>query len=105
MTPTLFSQLLTLIAITYICSDPNVHHYVNLLASSVPTRLASARFRITLRFSLWLTRRSFTNDRFGRFLRDRELRSIRSNPEYAEFFPASRPVDDSDSHYPGGERF
>ena len=86
MTPTTFYQLLTIIALTYILTDPNVLRYLSLIAASVPARVASAQLFLALRFSLWITKRSFQPDLLGRILRQWELRNIRNNPEFAEFF-------------------
>ena len=96
MTPTTFYQLLTLIVFAYILSDPNVLRYLSLLAASVPARIASAQLHLALRFSLWITKRSFRNDLLGRTLRHWELRNIRNNPHFAEFFDRSESLQEGE---------
>ena len=73
------------LAIVYVL-DCNVFHAVDLILRAIPTWIELRRSQIILGGQLWLDRRSFRNDRLGRFLANRRLQSIIDNPAYQEFF-------------------
>jgi hypothetical protein len=83
--------LLVSLPFLVILSDPNVPVYLTLKAQQLSVSTERAWAGLWLLASLRITRRSFRNDWIGRGLRAWELRAIRRNPTYAEFFPNDRP--------------
>lgn len=74
-------------------SDASIRTFITIKLNHVSTATASLIVRSRLGCSLAITRRSFRNDWIGRGLRAWELRSIRANPAYAEFFePRPEPL-------------
>jgi hypothetical protein len=73
------------LAIVYVL-DRNVFHAIDLIFQAIPTWIELRRNQIVLGVQLWTDKRSLRNDRLGRFLAERKLRSIINNPDYAEFF-------------------
>jgi hypothetical protein len=74
-----------LLAIIYIL-EPNLPYYLKLKISE---QIINSRLRIyqgVFRIRLWYDKQSLRPGPVGRFLRDQQLRGIRNNPAYREFF-------------------
>ncbi len=74
-----------LLAIIYIL-EPNLPYYLKLKISE---QFINSKLRIyqgVFRIRLWYDKQSLRPGPVGRFLRDQQLRGIRNNPAYREFF-------------------
>ena len=91
MDPFIVSVWGTAALLIILFQDPNVPAFIRLSALRVLSYFWTSLLRISLGYSLFLTRCSLRNDWIGRWLRDRELHSIQRNPAYREFFDNDRP--------------
>lgn len=71
--------------------DANLAHAADLAVRWLWTHISGLPIRLKLWLSLKITRLSFGNGPIARYLRHRELESIRRNPAYSEFFDNDHP--------------
>ena len=89
----IYVWLLVSLPFIILFTDPNVPLYLELRGLQLAADIQRFGVGLRLRASLACTRRSFRNDWLGRGLRALELRAIRRNPAYAEFFePRTEPL-------------
>ena len=74
-----------LLAIIYIL-EPNLPYYLKLKISEQFINSRLLIYQGVFRIRLWYDKQSLRPGPVGRFLRDQQLRGIRNNPAYREFF-------------------
>ena len=74
-----------LLAIIYIL-EPNLPYYLRLKISEQFINSKLFIYQGVFRIRLWYDKQCLRPGPVGRFLRDRQLRGIRNNPAYREFF-------------------
>ena len=72
-------------ALVYVL-DPNLIRYVDLFIQATGVRIQLWLYQGLFRVRIWYDKQSLRPGPVGRFLRNRQLRSIQRNPAYREFF-------------------
>ena len=72
-------------ALVYVL-DPNLIRYVDLFIQATGVRIQLWLYQGLFRVRIWYDKQSLRPGPVGRFLRDRQLKTIQQNPAYREFF-------------------
>ena len=72
-------------ALVYVL-DPNLIRYVDLFIQATGVRIQLWLYQGLFRVRIWYDKQSLRPGPVGRFLRDRQLKTIQRNPAYREFF-------------------
>ena len=72
-------------ALVYVL-DPNLIRYVDLFIQATGVRIQLWITQGLFRVRIWYDKQSLRPGPVGRFLRDRQLKTIQRNPAYREFF-------------------
>jgi hypothetical protein len=85
-TPILIGIDISLILLVVYALDSNLIRYVDLFIQAARVHVQLWLYQRVLRIRIWYDRQHRRQGPVGRFLRDRQLRSIQRNPAYLEFF-------------------
>jgi hypothetical protein len=85
-TPILIGVDISLILLVVYVLDPNLIRYVDLLIQAARVRPQLWIYQGLFRVRIWYDKQCLRQGPVGRFLRDRQLKSIQRNPAYREFF-------------------
>jgi len=72
-------------ALVYVL-DPNLIRYVDLFIQATGVRIQLWLYQGLFRVRIWYDKQSLRPGPVGRFLRDRQIKTIQRNPAYREFF-------------------
>ena len=85
-TPILIGLDIGLVCALVYVLDPNLIRYVDLFIQATEVRIQLWLYQGLFRVRIWYDKQSLRPGPVGRFLRDRQLKTIRRNPAYREFF-------------------
>ena len=85
-TPILIGLDISLILLVVYALDSNLIRYVDLFIQATGVRIQLWLYQGLFRVRIWYDKQSLRPGPVGRFLRDRQLKTIQQNPAYREFF-------------------
>lgn len=85
-TPILIGLDISLILLVVYALDSNLIRYVDLFIQAAGVRIQLWITQGLFRVRIWYDKQSLRPGPVGRFLRDRQLKTIQRNPAYREFF-------------------
>jgi len=85
-TPILIGLDIGLVCALVYVLDPNLIRYVDLFIQATGVRIQLWLYQGLFRVRIWYDKQSLRPGPVGRFLRDRQLKTIQRNPAYREFF-------------------
>ena len=77
---------ISLILLVVYALDSNLIRYVDLFIQATGVRIQLWLYQGLFRVRIWYDKQSLRPGPVGRFLRDRQLKTIQRNPAYREFF-------------------
>ena len=84
--PILIGLDISLILLVVYALDSNLIRYVDLFIQAAGVRIQLWITQGLFRVRIWYDKQSLRPGPVGRFLRDRQLKTIQRNPAYREFF-------------------
>ena len=85
-TPILIGLDISLILLVVYALDSNLIRYVDLFIQTAGVRIQLWLYQGVFRIRIWYDKQSLRQGPVGRFLRDRQIKTIQRNPAYREFF-------------------
>ena len=85
-TPILIGLDISLILLVVYALDSNLIRYVDLFLQATGVHIQLWLYQGVFRIRIWYDKQSLRPGPMGRFLRDRQLKTIQRNPAYREFF-------------------
>ena len=85
-TPILIGLDISLILLVVYALDSNLIRYVDLFIQAAGVRIQLWLYLRVFKIRIWYDQQHRRQGPVGRFLRDRQFRSIQRNPAYREFF-------------------